>query len=167
MLRRLLLAVSLVSVSDAVAFLYSSDVPVKRKRNPIPQAAEFRRWDHSSDCQGEYNILSTDNLNECTQYTVPAVASILVVQMNSTAYVSYQYPTGIADCTGAKRTLEFVGVVGVCSGDLGGYSQMRVWLFNSTRHCSPGCECCPCPPSQPGCKGACPSCGAAVCECKK
>lgn len=101
-------------------------------QNSTAQAAELRRWEKSLNCEGEYVVLSTDVLNECTPYSIPAPASILTVQLNETAYGSYHY-TGHKDCTG-QRTFMAALPVGSCSGDLGGYSQMRVFLHNSTRH---------------------------------
>jgi len=61
--------------------------------------------------------------------SLPAPASILVVQKNDTAYSSYHYgpggEPGSTDCTGA-RSLLADWIVGTCVG-FGGYSQMRVW----------------------------------------
>eukprot|EP01044_Picomonas_judraskeda_P006364 COSAG03_NODE_631_length_6620_cov_2.507898_4_plen_243_part_00 len=144
--------------------LYKKSGPPGGGGNGTAQAAELRRWNSSPNCEGDYAVLSTDVLNECTPYSIPAAASVLVVQLNSTAYGSYHYQ-GRKDCTGQRAFLTAFSV-GSCSGDLGGYSQMRVFLHNSTRHCSPDCECCPCPPSHQGlCKGTCPSCGKGVCNC--
>eukprot|EP01050_Picozoa_sp_SAG11_P023873 SAG11_NODE_4928_length_1719_cov_1.579012_2_plen_240_part_00 len=124
-------------------------------------AAELRRWEGSTSCTGSYTVLSTDVMNQCTPYHVPALASILVLQKNRTAYSSYHYQ-GEVDCSGAQRTFLEDLAVGTCSGDLGGYSQMRVWVLNSTFHCSAGCECCPC--TGFGCKGTCPDCGGCDCS---
>lgn len=91
-----------------------------------PTAAELRRWEGSGDCTGNYTVLNTDKLHECTPYLIPAPASILVEYLNETAYASYHYQ-GVTDCSGAKprRLGEFV--VNSCE-DLDGFSQMRVWV---------------------------------------
>jgi hypothetical protein len=127
-------------------------------------AAEFRRWDSSTNCSGAYSIGSTDVMNFCTPFSIPAPASIFVEQTNGTYYSSYHYD-GVKDCSGSKRTFLMSLLVGECSGDLGGYSHMRVWVHNSTFHCSPGCECCPCRAGDPFCRGTCPSCGGDICAC--
>ena len=126
----------------------------------VAKAASLRRWAGSTSCEGQYSVLSIDVLDQCTPYHIPAPASILVVRKNGSAYESYHYQ-GATDCTGPRTFLEALAV-GTCSGDLGGYSQMRVWE-GATLQCSPGCECCPC--TGTGCKGTCPACGAAVCSC--
>eukprot|EP01052_Picozoa_sp_SAG31_P049229 SAG31_NODE_10675_length_1111_cov_1.465415_1_plen_202_part_00 len=125
-------------------------------------AAELRRWDADTACHGSYKVLSTDVMDQCTPFHIPAPASILVVQKNGTAYSSFHYQ-GVTDCMGVRRTFLQDLTVGACSGDLGGYSQMRVWVWNFTYHCSPGCECCPC--TGFACKGTCPDCGRQVCNC--
>jgi hypothetical protein len=127
--------------------------------NGSSTAAEFRRWNNSTQCEGHYVILSTDVMNECTAFDVPAPASDWVEQTSPTQYTSYHYQ-GHTGCTGVRPTTVGVWPVGTCSGDLGGYSQMRVWLHNSTWHCSPGCQCCP------GAVATCPDCGKDVCECQ-
>ena len=160
---------SLYGFGDFVGFdpifqkvqLYKQSAP---GHNGTAQAAELRRWGNSLNCEGEYTVLSTDVLNECTPYRIPAPASILTVQLNETAYGSYHYQ-GHQDCSG-QRTFLMALPVGTCSGDLGGYSQMRVFLHDSARHCSPDCQCCPCPASHQGpCAGTCPNCGKHVCDC--
>ena len=146
--------------------LQNEPVPPLQSSPSPPQASEFREYT-SPNCTGKYTIGSIDVMDQCSTYHVPAPASIFVAQTNATTYESYHYPAA-TDCSG-PRTAEGSFTVGVCSGDLGGYSQMRVWLANSTRYCTPGCECCPCSESHnnthPGCKGTCPDCGSGVCEC--
>jgi len=91
----------------------------------VTEAAELRRWDGSSNCTGKYAILNSDNMNECTSYLIPAPASIWVEKQNATVYSSYHYQ-GVTDCSGNHTHLgDFV--VGTCE-NLGGYSQMRVWV---------------------------------------
>merc|ERR1712176_583529 len=89
-------------------------------------AAELRRWDGSSNCTGTYAKLSTDNMDECTPFLIPAPASIWVAQKNDTAYSSF-HCQGVTDCNVEKRKFLSDFVVGTCE-DLGGYSQMRVWI---------------------------------------
>jgi len=56
---------------------------------------------------------------------LPAPASSLIEYLNERTYSSYHYQ-GQTDCSGARKKLaDFV--VGSCE-DLGGYSQMRVWV---------------------------------------
>ena len=126
--------------------------------------AEFRQYNSSPNCTGAYSIGSTDVMNMCTPFSIPAPASIFVEQTNGTSYASYHYQ-GVKDCSGSNKAFLASFLVGQCSGDLGGYSNMRVWVYNSTFHCTSGCECCPCKLGDPGCKGTCPSCGKAVCDC--
>jgi len=95
-------------------------------KSEVAKAAELRRWDNSNNCTGEYSTLSTDNMNECTQYLIPAPASICVEQKNDTAYSSY-HCQGVTDCSKEKRTFLADWAVGVCEV-FGDYSQMRVWI---------------------------------------
>ena len=127
-------------------------------------ASEFRRFSASLNCSGSYTILSTDVMDFCTPFSIPAPASDYITQVNETAYTMYHHQ-GVQDCSGGTVEREGTYVVGTCSGDLGGYSQMRVWLTAGPYHCNPGCECCPCPVSQPHCSGKCPDCGKAQCDC--
>lgn len=91
----------------------------------VNKAAELRRWENSSNCTGKFSVLSTDNMNECTQFYIPAPASIWVAQKNDTAYSSY-HCQGVTDCSKDKRVFLADFVVGTCE-DFGAYSQMRVW----------------------------------------
>jgi len=89
-----------------------------------PSGAEFRRWEGSSNCTGPFTVLSTDKLNECIPYLIPAPASLRVEYVDETHYASYHYQ-GATDCSGNRTHLgDFV--VGTCE-DFGSYSQMRVW----------------------------------------
>jgi hypothetical protein len=90
-----------------------------------PTSAELRRWEGSGDFTGDYEVLSTDKLDECTPFLIPAPASVRVEYSNETTYASYHYQ-GVPDCSGARKKLGD-WIVGSCE-DLGGYSQMRVWV---------------------------------------
>jgi len=94
-----------------------------------PTAAELRRWEGSTDCTGDYTVLNTEKLDECTPYLLPAPASIWTEYLNETAYASFHYQ-GVADCSGNGRKLDD-WIVGSCT-DLGGYSQKRVWITAPT-----------------------------------
>jgi hypothetical protein len=135
--------------------------------NGTATASEFRRWSGSTTCgktgSGEHTILSTDVMGRCTPFHIPAPASDFVSQTDGSTYASYHYQ-GHTDCSGARTKIGDWDV-GTCSGDLGGYSQMRVWLYNNTFHCTPGCECCPCAAGVHPCMGTCPDCGKSVCVC--
>jgi hypothetical protein len=108
-------------------------------------------------------------MDQCTVFHIPLPASTYVMQTGATTYESYHYQ-GATDCSGPRKA-EGSFAVGTCSDSGGGSSALRVWLTNSTRYCTPGCECCPCSESHndtaPACKGTCPDCGSAsgVCEC--
>merc|ERR1711865_933565 len=91
-----------------------------------PDAAEFRRWEGTGECIGEYSVLSRDNMDECTPYHLPAPASIWIEQKNDTAYSSYHFQ-GPTDCSGAERTFLSDWIVDECF-DYGDYSQKRVWI---------------------------------------
>jgi len=65
-------------------------------------------------------------MDECTSYTVPAPASIWVVQKNDTAYSSYHFQ-GPKDCSGPDGTFLSDWIVGECF-DYGDYSQKRIWI---------------------------------------
>jgi hypothetical protein len=95
-------------------------------KSEVVKAAELRRWDGSSNCTGEYSTLSVDNMNECTQYFIPAPASVWVEQKNDTAYSSY-HCQGVTDCSEEKRKFLADWAVGACE-NFGDYSQMRVWI---------------------------------------
>jgi len=92
---------------------------------PKPSAAELRRYEGSTHCTGEYTVLSTDQLDQCTPYFIPAPASIKVVQKDDTTISSYHYQ-GTMDCSGPSQHMgDFV--VNSCTNE-GDYSQMRVWV---------------------------------------
>jgi hypothetical protein len=97
-------------------------------KQAVTGAAELRRWEGSGNCTGNYSALSTDNMDECTQYLIPAPASIWVTKKNSTAYSSF-HCQGVLDCSCSKDNQSHLGdwIVGTCE-DFGGYSQMRVWV---------------------------------------
>jgi len=95
------------------------------KSTPV-KAAELRRWENSDNCSGKYIVLNHDHVKECTQFLIPAPASIWVEQKNDTAYSSF-HCQGVLDCSKAKRKLLGDFIVGTCD-NLGGYSQMRVWI---------------------------------------
>jgi len=90
-----------------------------------PTAAELRRWEGSGNCTGDYAVLNTDKLGECKPFLIPAPASVRVEYLDETTYSSYHYQ-GETDCSGARTKIKDF-VVGSCE-DLGGFSQMRVWL---------------------------------------
>jgi hypothetical protein len=92
----------------------------------VVKAAEFRRWEGSSNCTGKYTVLSIDNMNECTPYLIPAPASIWIEQKNDTAYSSY-HCQGVTDCSKPLRKLLGDFIIGTCE-DYGDFSQMRVWI---------------------------------------
>lgn len=127
-------------------------------------ASEFRLYSASLDCTGNYTIMSTDVMEFCTPFRIPAPASDFVEQINATAYATYHHQ-GTTNCQGGTVQREAIFLVGTCSGDLGGYSHMRVWLDSGPYHCNPGCQCCPCPVGEPLCSGKCPDCGKAQCDC--
>mmetsp|Transcript_48976 Transcript_48976/g.141936 ORF Transcript_48976/g.141936 Transcript_48976/m.141936 type:complete len:194 (+) Transcript_48976:98-679(+) len=91
-----------------------------------PAAAELRRWDNSEDCSGKYTVLSTDEMDKCTPFFIPAPASIKNVWVNDTMYSSYHYK-GVQDCSGSQMEHLQDWIVNTCA-NLGGYSQMRVWV---------------------------------------
>ena len=105
------------------------------------QASELREYS-SPNCTGAYTIGSIDVMDQCTVFHIPLPASTYVAQTGATTYESYHYQ-GATDCSG-PRTAEGSFAVGTCSDTGGGSSTLRVWLTNSTRYCTPGCECCPC-----------------------
>jgi len=88
-------------------------------------AAQLRRYESSTDCTGNFTVLSADVMNECTPYLIPAPASIFVNQTNDTAYASYHYQ-GPQDCSGEGKRLAYF-IVGECAS-YQDYSQMRVWV---------------------------------------
>jgi len=90
-----------------------------------PAAAELRRWDSSTDCTGDYEVLNEDRMGECVSFLIPEPASILVKYLNETAYASYHY-SGPMDCSGPSRHLADFAV-NSCEG-FDDYSQMRVWV---------------------------------------
>jgi len=90
-----------------------------------PSAAELRRWEGSTNCSGNSTVLSTDKLDECTPYLIPAPASIRVQYVNETAYASYHFQ-GVTDCSGTGEYLQTLIVNSCTKHD--GYSQMRVWV---------------------------------------
>merc|ERR1719229_808833 len=56
------------------------------------KAAELRRWENATSCDGNgYSVLSTDIMNECVTFRIPAPASIRVFQTNETDYQSWHY----------------------------------------------------------------------------
>merc|ERR1711862_1088180 len=87
-------------------------------------AAQHRRYDGVTDCTGNYTVLNTDVMDQCTPYIIPAPASIYVNQTNDTHYASYHYQ-GVQDCTGQGTLLSFWQVDSCVS--FGTYSQIRVW----------------------------------------
>jgi len=88
-------------------------------------AAEHRRYEGSTNCTGEYTILNTDTMDECTPYLIPAPASLYINQTNDTAYASYHFQ-GPTDCSGMGTFVSY-WVVGTCTS-FGDYSQMRIWI---------------------------------------
>jgi len=87
-------------------------------------AAQLLRYS-TANCIGNPAILSTDVMNECTPFLIPAPASIYVYQTNDTVYTSYHFQ-GPRDCSGAGTKLgDFV--VGSCES-FDTYSQKRVWV---------------------------------------
>jgi uncharacterized protein YheU (UPF0270 family) len=111
---------------ETVARLLWEKEEVAHCKSATVQASEYRRWEGSSDCTGDYSILSTDNMDECTQHLIPAPASIWVEQKNDTAYSSY-HCQGVTDCASEKRVFLSDWIVGTCE-NFGDYSQMRVWV---------------------------------------
>eukprot|EP00927_Polykrikos_kofoidii_P003015 TRINITY_DN111_c1_g1_i1.p1 TRINITY_DN111_c1_g1~~TRINITY_DN111_c1_g1_i1.p1 ORF type:complete len:223 (+),score=32.15 TRINITY_DN111_c1_g1_i1:91-669(+) len=87
-------------------------------------AAEFRRFE-GADCKGDFSVLSTDKMDECTPYLIPAPASIFVNQTNDSIYTSFHFQ-GETDCSGVGTKLGD-WTVGECQ-NFGDYSQLRVWV---------------------------------------
>merc|ERR1739845_127559 len=82
---------------------------------------------------GNYSVLSTSVMDECTPLVFPGPASIKVEYVNETAYASYHYQ-GVKDCSGSERKFLAYWTVGSCeSFEVGNdvWSQMRVWVRKS------------------------------------
>eukprot|EP00929_Paragymnodinium_shiwhaense_P104062 TRINITY_DN6803_c0_g1_i4.p1 TRINITY_DN6803_c0_g1~~TRINITY_DN6803_c0_g1_i4.p1 ORF type:complete len:202 (+),score=30.22 TRINITY_DN6803_c0_g1_i4:82-687(+) len=93
-----------------------------------PTASELRRYEGSTNCTGNYSVLSTDVMDECAPKLIPAPASIKVEYVNETAYASYHYQ-GVQDCSGKTREFLAYWLVGTCeSFENDAYSQIRAWV---------------------------------------
>jgi len=115
-------------------------------------AAQLREYD-STDCTGDYSVINTDLMDECTPYLIPAPASILVVQVNDTNYAAYHYQ-GVQDCSGPDGKLVNSLVVEHCEDMGDGTSHKRAWVTGP----SP-------PPPAPGSCSAPGDCGTAYQAC--
>jgi len=90
-----------------------------------PTAAQLVRWEGSTNCSGNGTVLSTEKMDECTTYIIPAPASVRVAYLNETAYASYHYQ-GVTDCSGEGKLVTTITVNSCTSDD--GDSQKRVWV---------------------------------------
>lgn len=113
-----------------LAMLIFGDSTFTKEAKSTPKAASLLRW-NVTGCIGDFDVLNTDVMGECTSYRIPAPASIHTEYKNQTTYCSYHYQ-GDTECQGSTRTLVMCLDVGHCQnftdfGDI--YSQKRVWKY--------------------------------------